>query len=98
MMQMTRKDEADEPLSEFDRAAKMGGMTERSNTEALPAAELDELSAIIAECREEIEDNGYPAVRRWLEANPGGKVLGHFQGDFPGEIAHAAGVLPGTIL
>jgi len=97
-MQVTRKDEVIESLSEFDRAAKMGGMTTRSNAEGLPTAELDELSAIIAECREEIEDLSYPAVRRWLEANPDGKVLGHFQVYFPEEIAHAAGMLPVKIL
>jgi len=101
-MQMTRRDEAHEPLSEFDRAAKMVGMTERSNTdtntEAPPAAAPDELSLIFDECRELIEDNDYPAVHRWLEQHPEGKVLGHFQVYFPEEIAHAAGMLPVKIL
>jgi len=74
-------------------------MTERSNgAETVAAAETGELAAIIDECRELIEDDGYPAVRRWLEANPGGKVLGHFQVYFPEEIAHAAGMLPVKIL
>src|SRR3972149_3658768 len=74
-------------------------MTERSNgAQALRPAETDELEAIIAGCREEIEDLSYPAVRRWLEANPDGKVLGHFQVYFPEEIAHAAGMLPVKIL
>jgi benzoyl-CoA reductase subunit C len=52
------------------------------------------LARILEECRELVEDPTFPAVRRWLEANPGGKVLGHFQVYFPEEIAHAAGVLP----
>jgi benzoyl-CoA reductase subunit C len=54
----------------------------------------EELARILEECRELVEDPTFPAVRRWLEANPGGKVLGHFQVYFPEEIAHAAGVLP----
>ncbi len=49
---------------------------------------------IVEQCRDLIEDPEFPAVRRWLEENPGGKVLGHFQVYFPEEIAHAAGVLP----
>src|SRR3990170_2063443 len=58
----------------------------------------DELAQIIDDCRDLAEDLDYPAVRRWLEANPGGKVLGHFQVYFPEELAHAAGMLPITIL
>lgn len=54
----------------------------------------EELGRILEECRELVEDPSFPAVRRWLEANPGGKVLGHFQVYFPEEIAHAAGMLP----
>jgi benzoyl-CoA reductase subunit C len=53
-----------------------------------------ELSQIIEECRTAVEDPGYPAVHQWLEANPDGKVLGHFQVYFPEEIAHAAGMFP----
>lgn len=53
-----------------------------------------ELSEIVDGCRTLVEDPSYPAVHRWLEAHPGGKVLGHFQVYFPEEIAHAAGVLP----
>ena len=53
-----------------------------------------ELSEILDECRTLIEDPEFPAVRRWLEANPEGNVLGHFQVYFPEELAHAAGVLP----
>src|SRR3970040_490523 len=43
-------------------------------------------------CRELMEDADFPTVKRWREA--GGKVLGHFQGYFPEEIPHAAGMLP----
>jgi benzoyl-CoA reductase subunit C len=53
-----------------------------------------ELSQIIEECRIAVEDPEYPAVHQWLEENPGGKVLGHFQVYFPEEIAHAAGMFP----
>jgi benzoyl-CoA reductase subunit C len=55
---------------------------------------MSELTQIIDECRELVEDPELPAVRRWLEDNPGGKVLGHFQVYFPEEMAHAAGMLP----
>jgi benzoyl-CoA reductase subunit C len=58
----------------------------------------DELAQIVDECRELAEDTSFPAVHRWLEANPDGKVLGHFQVYFPEEIAHAAGMLPITVL
>jgi benzoyl-CoA reductase subunit C len=73
-------------------------MTERSNGAPLPATEAGELEAIIDDCRELIQDDGYPRVRRWLDANPEGKVLGHFQVYFPEEIAHAAGMLPVKVL
>jgi benzoyl-CoA reductase subunit C len=61
-------------------------------------AAMDELGAIVDETRELVEDTSYPAVRRWLESHPDGKVLGHFQVYFPEEIAHAAGVLPIKLL
>ena len=57
-----------------------------------------ELTELLERCRALAEDPEYPAVRRWLEANPGGKVLGHFQVYFPEEIAHAAGMLALKIL
>jgi benzoyl-CoA reductase subunit C len=57
-----------------------------------------ELTELFERCRTLAEDHEYPAVRRWLEANPGGKVLGHFQVYFPEEIAHAAGMFPLKIL
>jgi benzoyl-CoA reductase subunit C len=50
------------------------------------------LDGMLALCRELLEDDAYPTVRRWRES--GGKVLGHFQVYFPEEIAHAAGMLP----
>lgn len=53
-----------------------------------------ELAQILDRCVALAEDPDFPEVRTWLEANPGGKVLGHFQVYFPEEIAHAAGMLP----
>ena len=50
------------------------------------------LEAILAQCRELIEDPSYPTVKAWRA--DGGKVLGHFQVYFPEELAHAAGMLP----
>jgi benzoyl-CoA reductase subunit C len=50
------------------------------------------LEQVLAACRELLEDDTYPTVRRWREA--GGLVAGHFQVYFPEEIAHAAGMLP----
>jgi benzoyl-CoA reductase subunit C len=50
------------------------------------------VDGVIAACRELLEDDTYPTVRRWREA--GGTVAGHFQVYFPEEIAHAAGMLP----
>jgi len=52
----------------------------------------EDLDEILYECRELLEDTGFPTVRRWREA--GGKVVGHFQVYFPEEIVHAAGMLP----
>jgi benzoyl-CoA reductase subunit C len=60
-----------------------------------PLLELPEeggLEAILATCRDAVEDPEFLTVRRWREA--GGKVLGHFQVYFPEELAHAAGMLP----
>ncbi len=50
------------------------------------------LDAVVASCRELVEDPELPTVRRWRDR--GGKVLGHFQVYFPEELAHAAGMLP----
>ena len=50
------------------------------------------LDDAIYECRELFEDTTFPTVKRWREC--GGKVVGHFQVNFPEEIVHAAGLLP----
>src|SRR5512132_3903477 len=50
------------------------------------------LDDAIYECRELFEDTTFPTVQRWRER--GGKVVGHFQVNFPEEIVHAAGFLP----
>ena len=50
------------------------------------------LDDAIYECRELFEDTTFPTVKRWRER--GGKVVGHFQVNFPEEIVHAAGLLP----
>jgi len=60
-----------------------------------PASHLDE---VVAEARELVEDTSFPAVQRWLESHPDGKVLCHFQVYFPEEVAHAAGMLPIKLL
>lgn len=59
---------------------------------------MQELDQILAQSREWAEDPSFPTVRRWREANPDGRVLGHFQVYFPEEIAHAAGWLPVKIM
>lgn len=59
---------------------------------------MDELAEILGETRALVEDPDLPSVRRWLESNPQGKVVGHFQVYFPEEVAHAAGVLPVRIM
>lgn len=61
-------------------------------TPLLEAPWEDGLDAVLAYCREVVEDPDYPTVARWREA--GGKVVGHFQVYFPEELAHAARVLP----
>jgi len=50
------------------------------------------LEDVLRRCRDVVEDDEFPTVRRWRES--GGKVLGHFQVYFPEELAHAAGMLP----
>src|SRR3972149_1731111 len=54
----------------------------------------DELVGLVGECRELVEDLGFPRVRSWLGEHSGGGVLGHFQVYFPEELAHAAGLFP----
>jgi benzoyl-CoA reductase subunit C len=50
------------------------------------------LDDALYECRELFEDTTFPTVKRWRER--GGKIVGHFQVNFPEEIVHAAGLLP----
>ncbi len=50
------------------------------------------LDEVLWHCRELLEDNDFPTVKRWR--GDGGKVVGHFQVYFPEEIAHAGGLLP----
>jgi len=50
------------------------------------------LDDALYECRELFEDTAFPTVKRWRER--GGKIVGHFQVNFPEEIVHAAGLLP----
>jgi len=54
-----------------------------------PGATIEQ---ILRSCRSLLRDPAFPTIRLWRER--GGRVLGHFQGYFPAEIAHAAGVLP----
>lgn len=55
---------------------------------------MPELDDLFEQLRETVEDMSFPTVRRWLEKNPGGKVVGHFQVYFPEEIVEAGGMLP----
>ena len=50
------------------------------------------LDDALYECRELFEDTSFPTLTRWREL--GGKVIGHFQVNFPEEIVHAGGLLP----
>lgn len=50
------------------------------------------LDDALYECRELFEDTTFPTLKRWRER--GGKVIGHFQVNFPEEIVHAARLLP----
>ena len=50
------------------------------------------LGDALYECRELFEDTTFPTLKRWRER--GGKVIGHFQVNFPEEIVHAAHLLP----
>lgn len=55
------------------------------------APTIDEL---LETCGELCSDFTFPAVKRWQELQPEGKVVGHFQVYFPEEVVHAAGMLP----
>ena len=50
------------------------------------------LGDALYECRELFEDTTFPTLKRWRER--GGKIIGHFQVNFPEEIVHAGGLLP----
>ncbi|OHB76643.1 MAG: hypothetical protein A2Z34_08120 [Planctomycetes bacterium RBG_16_59_8] len=59
------------------------------------------LQEVMMICRDLVEDQDFPTVKKWRETAPspdgksvGGKVIGHFQVYFPEEIAHAGGFLP----
>ena len=56
------------------------------------------IESILESCTELCADFTYPAVKRWMEGHPGGKVIGHFQVYFPEEIVHAAGMLPVKVM
>jgi len=66
--------------------------TVTSEVKTFPEWEGKPIDELLYQCRELVEDPGFPTVRRWRER--GGKVAGHFQVYFPEEIAHAAGLLP----
>ena len=53
-----------------------------------------ELERIFDDLRALVEDPSFPAVRRWLEANPQGKVVGHFQVFFPEAVSYTHLTLP----
>ncbi|HUY61328.1 MAG TPA: 2-hydroxyacyl-CoA dehydratase [Candidatus Dormibacteraeota bacterium] len=63
-----------------------------------PAVAGGRLEAILDQCRELAENPDLPAVARWREQHPDGRVVGHFQVYFPEEIVHAAGMLPITVM
>ena len=50
------------------------------------------LGDALYECRELFEDTTFPTLKRWRER--GGKIICHFQVNFPEEIVHAGGLLP----
>jgi len=58
----------------------------------VPELRFDSLDELLWSARELLEDDTFPTVTRWREAD--GSIVGHFQVYFPEEIAHAAGALP----
>ncbi len=60
----------------------------------MAVAAPDPIVQILDSCTELCADFTFPAVKRWMQENPGGRVVGHFQVYFPEEIVHAAGMLP----
>jgi len=67
-------------------------MGEALKPAVFPEWEGEPIDGMLSHCRDLLEDETFPTVKRWREA--GGKVAGHFQVYFPEEIAHAAGMLP----
>lgn len=52
------------------------------------------LAELLAEARSLSDDIDFAAVRRWKEAAPGRKAVGHMPTYVPRELIHAAGMLP----
>jgi benzoyl-CoA reductase subunit C len=63
-----------------------------ANVQVLDGKPYKSLDDVLYMCRELLEDDDFPTVKKWRTA--GGKVVGHFQVYFPEEIVHAAGMLP----
>lgn len=51
-------------------------------------------SEIVARCQEIFEDLRFSSARKWKDAEPGRKVIGHLPIYVPRELIHAAGMLP----
>jgi benzoyl-CoA reductase subunit C len=60
----------------------------------MAVAAAEGIEPILESCAELCADFTFPAVKRWTEQHPEGRVIGHFQVYFPEEIVHAAGMLP----
>lgn len=56
------------------------------------------LEQIVKHCQELYDDLDFNCVKRWKEAHPGQKAIGHMPVYVPREIIHAAGMLPVGIL
>lgn len=55
---------------------------------------MNVIERIVEECRAEVSDPDFRAVRRWKEAAPGRACIGFFPVYVPQEVIHAAGALP----
>ena len=56
------------------------------------------LEEIVEYCQDLYDDLDYECVKRWKEAHPGQKAIGHMPVYVPRELIHAAGMLPVGIL
>jgi len=56
------------------------------------------LEEIVEHCQSLYDDLDYECVKRWKEAHPGQKAIGHMPVYVPRELIHAAGMLPVGIL